>query len=86
MDRWCVSLDDLKQFKRLVGQAVSEGRICPTESLGLCIIYIYICICNTVCFFGITSQNLRLECVVRLSLLFLWLCDSGNAICSFSLI
>ena len=42
MDRWCVSLDDLKQFKRLVGQAVSEGRICPTESLGLCIIYIHI--------------------------------------------
>ena len=36
MDRWCVSLDDLKQFKRMVGQAVSEGRICPTESLGLC--------------------------------------------------
>ncbi|CAK9093046.1 Protein MAK16-like A [Durusdinium trenchii] len=31
MDRWCVSLDDLKQFKRMVGQAVSEGRICPTE-------------------------------------------------------
>ena len=35
MERWCISLEDLKQFKRLVSQAVSDGRISPTESLGL---------------------------------------------------
>lgn len=38
MDRWCISLEDLKQFKRLVCQAVAAGRICPTESLG-CYLY-----------------------------------------------
>ncbi|CAK9031512.1 unnamed protein product [Durusdinium trenchii] len=32
MDRWCISLEDLKQFKRLVCQAVAAGRICPTET------------------------------------------------------
>ncbi|CAK9032042.1 unnamed protein product [Durusdinium trenchii] len=31
MERWCISLEDLKQFKRLVSQAVSDGRISPTE-------------------------------------------------------
>ncbi|CAK9093044.1 Protein MAK16-like A [Durusdinium trenchii] len=31
IERWCVSLADLKQFKRLVGQAVTHGRIKPTE-------------------------------------------------------
>ena len=31
MSRWCVSLEDLKQFRRLVMHAVKDGRITPTE-------------------------------------------------------
>ena len=34
MSKWCVSLDDLKQFKRLVMHAVKDGRIKPTERDG----------------------------------------------------
>ena len=30
-EKWCVSLQDLRQFRRLVMQAVSEGLIQPTE-------------------------------------------------------
>ena len=28
---WCVTLDDLKQFRRLVGHAIAEGVIKPTS-------------------------------------------------------
>ncbi|CAE7261978.1 mak16-a [Symbiodinium necroappetens] len=31
MSDWCVSLEDLKQFRRLVMHAVKDGRITPTE-------------------------------------------------------
>ncbi|CAE7721109.1 mak16-a [Symbiodinium sp. CCMP2592] len=31
MSKWCVRLDDLKQFKRLVMHAVKDGRIKPTQ-------------------------------------------------------
>ena len=31
MDRWCVTRQDLLQFKRLVWHAIKSGRIAPTE-------------------------------------------------------